>query len=145
MIAPRTAPPTAPMPLASPFCLTGVIAVTLPQSGQICCCARRLLPSADASSARSARCSATFGASAIASVAVFAALPPGPLHISVWALAPADEVVTCWLPLNGCVPLQVPLAVQAVALVADQVRLALSPAFTDVGLTEMVIDGAACS
>jgi hypothetical protein len=43
----------------------------------------------------------------------------------------------------ACVPVQAPLAVQAVAFAVDQVSVALCPTVTEVGLTEIVTVGAA--
>src|ERR1044071_9394957 len=112
------------MPLASPACLTGVIAVTLPQSGQEFL---DELPPDDERSEDSGRATGGGGGGWLTvSVAVFAALPPAPVHISVYAFAPGLEVLTAWAPLGCWLPFQLPLAVQVVALVADQVRFAVS-------------------
>jgi hypothetical protein len=46
------------------------------------------------------------------------------------------------VPLVGSLPLQAPLAVQEVALLLDQVSVALCPATMVVGSTPRVIDGA---
>lgn len=47
-------------------------------------------------------------------------------------------------PLTGLAPDQPPDAVQAVALVADQVRVALPPLATVLGLVARVMVGAGC-
>jgi hypothetical protein len=44
------------------------------------------------------------------------------------------------LPLLGCEPLQAPLAVHVVPLVADHIRVVDRPAMTVVGLTLMEIE-----
>ena len=50
--------------------------------------------------------------------------------------------VSLAVPETGSLPLEAPLAVQAVALVADQVSEATSPTVTEVGRTAMVTVGA---
>ena len=47
-------------------------------------------------------------------------------------------------PLTALAPLQAPAAVQAVALVADQVKVALSPLTTVLGLAARVMVGIGC-
>jgi hypothetical protein len=49
--------------------------------------------------------------------------------------------VTAKVPLVACAPLQALLAVQVVALVEDQVSVALCPSVIEVGATEMVTVG----
>jgi len=51
-------------------------------------------------------------------VTLFEVEPPGPLQLSVKAVASVSGLVTA-LPLVGSAPLQPPLAVQLVALVDD--------------------------
>ncbi len=46
--------------------------------------------------------------------------------------------MTLLLPLSASLPLQLPVAVQAVALVEDQVSVADCPSVMDVGFTEKV-------
>jgi hypothetical protein len=70
----------------------------------------------------------------------FDALPPSPEQVSVKAVLTASGPVGSD-PLIGLLPLQPPLAVQAVALRADQERVAAPPASTDVGVTDNVIRG----
>ena len=54
--------------------------------------------------------------------------------------APVD-----WLPLTGMVPLQPPLAVQAVALVEDQLNVEPLPEVTVLGVLVKVTVGAAAA
>jgi hypothetical protein len=70
----------------------------------------------------------------------FEALPPPPVQVSVKAVLAASGPVDSD-PLIGLLPLQPPLAVQAVALRVDQERVAAPPASTDVGVTDNVIRG----
>lgn len=48
-----------------------------------------------------------------------------------------------WVPLSACDPLHAPEAVQAVAPVADQLRVELPPLEMTLGLALIVTDGAA--
>jgi hypothetical protein len=57
---------------------------------------------------------------------------------SVYERFVEPDKTTFWDPMNGCEPLQAPLAVHDVALPAFQVRVADWPGSTEVGLTEMV-------
>lgn len=82
------------------------------------------------------------GEEATATAAVAAAEPPAPLQVRV-KLVPALSAAVAWVPLVARVPVQPPLAVQAVALVADQVSELVPPAATDVGLADSVTVGAA--
>jgi len=67
--------------------------------------------------------------------------PPGPLQVSanaeVAVSAPVDAV-----PDVALLPLQLPEAVQAVALVDDQVSVAGEPETTEAGTADSVTDGA---
>lgn len=81
----------------------------------------------------------TVGAGAFTvSVAVLLALPPAPLQVSSYESVPTADGVTDWVPLVVSVPVQSPLAVHEVALVEDQVRVALEPRIRLVGETEIV-------
>jgi hypothetical protein len=68
------------------------------------------------------------------------ALPPSPVQVSakvvVAVSGPMDSD-----PLPGLLPLQPPLAVQTVAFLVDQDRVAALPTSTDVGVTDNVIRG----
>lgn len=75
-------------------------------------------------------------------VAAACALPPEPVQVSVNKSEPAAVGVSLAVPDTGSAPLQAPLAVQAVALVDDHVRVAAAPTVTDVGLTVIVTVGA---
>jgi hypothetical protein len=55
---------------------------------------------------------------------------------------PVAEGVTDRLPLVASEPLQLPLAVQEVALVEDQLSVVLPPSVSVVGLAEIVAVGA---
>jgi hypothetical protein len=55
---------------------------------------------------------------------------------------PVTLGVSLTLPAVACVPLQAPLAAQAVALVEDQVTTTLWPIVMDAGLTDSVNVGA---
>ena len=76
-------------------------------------------------------------------VALCAALPPAPVQVRVkdWSLVrfPVEAE-----PLVASAPLQPPEAVQEVAFVEDQVRVALSPLVTVLGLAESVTVGSGC-
>jgi hypothetical protein len=75
-------------------------------------------------------------------VAEACALPPAPVQFNVNTSEPAAVGVSLAVPDTGSVPLQAPLAVQALALVDDQVSAAAAPTVTEVGLTVMVTVGA---
>jgi len=62
-------------------------------------------------------------------------VPPGPVQVSV-KLVVADKAPIVSEPLVARVPLQPPLAVHAVALVDDQVRVEVAPAPMLVGVAE---------
>jgi hypothetical protein len=69
----------------------------------------------------------TVGAEALTvTVADCVALPPVPVHVSVY-VALADIAPVDCEPLTGLLPLQSPDAVQAVAFVADQVSQEMDP------------------
>jgi hypothetical protein len=67
--------------------------------------------------------------------------PPGPVQVSVYLVVAVSGEVVCE-PLVASVPVQPPDAVQAVALVEDQVSEAVAPLFTVLGLAEKVTAGA---
>src|SRR5215470_11553131 len=67
----------------------------------------------------------TVGAALTVSVAARSVVPPGPAQVSVYVHAPADVGVTRRLPARGRVPSQAPVAVHAVAFVADQLSVAV--------------------
>jgi hypothetical protein len=69
-------------------------------------------------------------------------LPPAPVQSSVYVSDPVAEGVTDSLPSVDSEPDQLPLAVQEVALVADQVSVELEPSVIDVGSKEMLTVGA---
>lgn len=68
--------------------------------------------------------------------------PPVPVHASV-NLVVAVKAEVLAEPLMGSDPLQPPDAVQAVALVADQVRAEAAPVVTVLGFADSVMAGAA--
>ena len=70
------------------------------------------------------------------------ALPPAPEQVNVYVSVPAAVGVSVAVPLVGSVPLHAPLAVQAVALVEDQVSVALPPSVMVAGSTARVTVGA---
>jgi hypothetical protein len=84
----------------------------------------------------------TVGAADTVTVADCDADPPVPLHASV-NLVVADNAAVLAEPLIGSDPLQPPDAVQAVALVADQVSAEALPLATVLGLAASVMAGAA--
>src|SRR5262249_27264276 len=61
------------------------------------------------------------------SVAARPVVTPGPVQVSVYVPTPADAVVTLRRPPRGRVPPQAPVAVHAVAFVADQLSVAVWP------------------
>lgn len=86
----------------------------------------------------------TVGAAVVTeTVADCVALPPLPVQLSVY-VALADKAPVLCDPLTPLTPDQDPAAVQPVALFADQVRVALLPFVTVLGLTEMVTVGTGC-
>ena len=70
-------------------------------------------------------------------VADCVALPPDPVQVSEYVALAVSAPVDCE-PVRGSAPDQAPEAVQAVALVEDQVRVALPPLETVLGLALMV-------
>ena len=70
----------------------------------------------------------------------FDALPPSPVQVSVKVVVVVSGPVDSD-PLIGLLPLQPPLAVQTVAFLVDQDRVAAPPTSTDVGVTDNVIRG----
>jgi len=77
--------------------------------------------------------------------AAVAPAPAVPEQVSLYMEVPGDVGVTVTLPFDACVPLQAPLAVHEVALVEDQLNLALCPTVIEVGLTDNVTVGAAAA
>jgi len=67
--------------------------------------------------------------------------PPAPWHVSVYA-ALAVKLLLVALPEVDCAPLQLPLAVQLVAFVDDQLSVVLPLKATDAGLAVSVSVGA---
>jgi hypothetical protein len=65
-----------------------------------------------------------------------------PEQANMYVADPAALGVTTMVPLVACVPVHAPLAVQEVALVEDQVSVALCPTMIEVGLTVRVTVGA---
>ena len=61
-------------------------------------------------------------------------VPPAPVQLSVKELLGAVSAPVLAVPAVGRPPLQAPLAVQLVALVEDQLRPALPPLVTELGL-----------
>lgn len=70
------------------------------------------------------------------------ALPPVPVQVSVKVVLAFSVPVDC-VPLTARLPLQPPLAVQEVALVADQLSVDALPEVIDDGLALMLTVGAA--
>jgi hypothetical protein len=86
----------------------------------------------------------TVGATAFTvRTAVLAALPPGPVQVSMYESVPVAVGVMDLVPLVPCDPLHAPLAVHAVAFVEDQVSVALAPSVIVPGDTEISAVGAA--
>lgn len=84
----------------------------------------------------------TVGAGAVTViVADCAAEPPAPVHVSVNLVVAVRAAVACE-PAVGSLPVQPPEAVQAVALVDDQVKAEVAPLFTVVGFAVKVTAGA---
>jgi hypothetical protein len=67
--------------------------------------------------------------------------PPGPLQAREYVAIPGEVGVKDLLPLVATVPLQEPLATQAVASVDDQVSVALVPVTTFVVSKAIVTTG----
>jgi hypothetical protein len=74
-------------------------------------------------------------------VAAWAALPPAPVHVREYVALALRAPVDCE-PLEAFVPDQAPEAVQAVALLADQLRTALPPLAIVLGLADKATVGA---
>ena len=85
----------------------------------------------------------TVGAGGAFTVSVAAALPlpPLPEQVSVYVSVPAAVGVSDCVPLVACVPLHAPLAVHDVALVDDQVSVALEPRVMALELKDTVTVG----
>ena len=78
---------------------------------------------------------------ATVTVADCAAEPPVPVHVSVY-LAVAVSAAVLSEPLAASAPLQLPEAVQEVALLEDQVKVEAAPLATVAGLAVSVTVGA---
>jgi hypothetical protein len=86
------------------------------------------------------RVSVGAGGAETVTVTRFDVLPPSPVQISEKVVvAPSGPVDSD--PLTDLLPLQPPLAVQTVAFLVDQDRVAAFPTSTDVGVTDNVIRG----
>jgi hypothetical protein len=84
--------------------------------------------------------SMTVGASTTATLAVAAAVPPGPAHVSVNAEDEVSPVMTS-LPKVGRAPDQLPEAVQLATLVVDHINVVDAPLATVAGEAVMVTVG----
>ena len=67
----------------------------------------------------------TVGIAVAVSITVWFAVPPSPLQVSVYASVPVAVGVKLSMPLVAFVPLHAPDAIHDVALVEDQVILAV--------------------
>jgi hypothetical protein len=86
----------------------------------------------------------TVGAGVVTeTVADWAALPPLPVQLRVYVALAVSAPVLCD-PLTGLAPDQDPEAVQAVALVADQVSAELLPLATVIGFAARLMVGTGC-
>jgi hypothetical protein len=85
----------------------------------------------------------TVGAAGALTVSVAEALPlpPLPVQVKVYVSDPAIVGVSAAVPLVASVPLQAPLAVHVVALVDDQVNVALEPRVMEVELKDKATVG----
>jgi hypothetical protein len=84
----------------------------------------------------------TLGAGAeTVTVAVCEAVPPAPVHVSVYLVVAVNAAVAR-VPLVASAPAQPPDPVQAVAFVEDHVRVEIAPLLTVLGLALMVTAGA---
>ena len=81
------------------------------------------------------------GGATTATVVVAMAVPPAPVQLSV-KLVPALSAAVDSVPAVVRAPLQPPVALQAVALVEDQVRTLVPPGATETGLADSVAVGA---
>jgi hypothetical protein len=79
---------------------------------------------------------------AVVTVADCAADPPGPVQVSVYLVDVVSAAVVCE-PLGDSEPLQPPEAVQEVAPVEDQTKVAVAPLATVLGVAVSVTVGAA--
>jgi hypothetical protein len=86
----------------------------------------------------------TVGLSAMTALADAAPVPPGPVHVSVYAVAMVMVAWSC-VPLVARDPDHPPEAVQAVASVVDQVRVVAAPLATLRGLAVRVTTGGAAA
>jgi hypothetical protein len=84
--------------------------------------------------------SMTVGANMTATLAVAAAVPPGPVHVSVNADAAVSAVITS-LPIVGRAPDQLPEATQLAAVVVDHINVVDPPLAIVVGAAVMVTVG----
>jgi hypothetical protein len=75
-------------------------------------------------------------------VALWAADPPAPVHVSVYRVVAVNAAVLAE-PLVALEPLQPPVAAQEVALVDDHVSVEAAPLATVLGLPDSVTAGAA--
>jgi hypothetical protein len=78
----------------------------------------------------------------VVTIADCAAVPPAPVQVRVYLVAAVRGAVALD-PFGGWEPLQPPEAVQAVALVADQLNIDVVPLLTVLGLADKVTAGAA--
>jgi hypothetical protein len=84
----------------------------------------------------------TVGAGGITvTVALSCAVPPAPLQLSVYVVVAVSAPVD-WVPLAACEPLQPPLALQLLALLALQARVDAAPLLMLAGLAVSVTVGA---
>jgi hypothetical protein len=70
------------------------------------------------------------GATAVKLTEFSADVPAAFVQVSEYWLAPGPETVTVWLPLAAKFPLQLPEAMQLVALIVDQVSVVEPPTAT---------------
>ena len=87
-----------------------------------------------------ARVSVGTGGAETVTVTLFDTLPPSPVQVSVSTMVVVSGPVVSD-PLVGLLPLQPRLAVQTVAFLVDQDRVAAFPTSTDVGVTDNVMRG----
>jgi len=69
-------------------------------------------------------------------------LPAGAVQFNVYVMFPVAVGVTAWVPLVASFPVHPPLAVQLLAFMVDQVKVALCPSVMVVGATVNVTVGA---
>jgi hypothetical protein len=87
------------------------------------------------------RLTVALGCGLTVTVADCAAVPPAPLQVKVY-VAVALRAPVDWKPLTALLPDQAPEAVHEVALVADQVKVALPPLVMALGPTLRLTLGA---